>query len=398
MEQYSELSKNITKSLDKETKKKNGIYITPQSIIQTMFKNIHKYMKNIHTILEPSCATCEMIHYVDKNYTDKNIVGIELNTTIFDSIANLEFENQVQLLNTDYLQYENENKYDLIIGNPPYFVMAKNLVKKDYCKYFDGRPNIFMLFMIHSLRKLNKNGILCFILPKNFLNCLYYDKLRSHICQNYTILNIIDNTNDKFLETQQDTMIFIIQNKKPISNKKWIIERQGYTIYNDNMKVIQPFFNNSTSLDVMGFDVKVGNVVWNQVKDKLTNDESKTLLIYSGNIQDRKLVVKGFNNEEKKQYIDVDGKLGSVLVVNRGYGNGEYKFNYAIINPGQPYLCENHIIYIIPKQDMTPEALLLQYEKITNSFENEKTKEFIKLYFANNGINTTELQHILPIY
>lgn len=398
MEQYSELSKEITKSLDKETKKKNGIFITPQSIIQTMFKNIHKYMKNIHTILEPSCATCEMIHYVDKNYTNKNVVGIELNTTIFLEISKMEFNNNVQLFNIDYLNYETDNGYDLIVGNPPYFVMPKNMVKDEYCKYFDGRPNIFMIFIIHSLSKLNPNGLLCFILPKNFLNCLYYDKLRSHIYQNYTILNIIDTTNDKFLETQQDTMIFIIQNKKPRSNKKWVIERQGYTIFNDNMKLLQPYFNKSTSLDAMGFNVKVGNVVWNQVKDKLTNDESKTLLIYSGNIKDGKLVVKGFHNEEKKQYIDVDGKLGSVLVVNRGYGNGDYKFNYAVINPGQPYLCENHIIYIVPKQDMTPEKLLSQYEKITNSFENEKTKEFIKLYFANNGINTTELQHILPIY
>ena len=27
-----------------------------------------------------------------------------------------------------------------------------------------------------------------------------------------------------------------------------------------------------------------------------------------------------------------------------------------------------------------------------------KTNEFIELYFGNNAINTTELQHILPIF
>jgi hypothetical protein len=32
------------------------------------------------------------------------------------------------------------------------------------------------------------------------------------------------------------------------------------------------------------------------------------------------------------------------------------------------------------------------------SLENEKTIQFIKLYFGNNAINTTELNHILPIY
>ena len=47
---------------------------------------------------------------------------------------------------------------------------------------------------------------------------------------------------------------------------------------------------------------------------------------------------------------------------------------------------------------MTPNQLDKNYSKIVKSFENEKTKEFIKYYFANNGINTVELQNILPIY
>ena len=47
---------------------------------------------------------------------------------------------------------------------------------------------------------------------------------------------------------------------------------------------------------------------------------------------------------------------------------------------------------------MDYKTLMSNYEKITNSFENEKTKEFIKYYFANNGINTVELQTVLPIY
>lgn len=398
MEQYSELTHTITKSLDKETKKKNGIFITPRTIIQSMLKHLNKYMKNVTTILEPSCGTCEIIQCLDEKYKDKNIVGIEINQTIFEKINKLSFTNKVQLINDDYLKYDNEEKYDLIIGNPPYFVMPKSSVSKEYHTLFDGRPNIFVIFISHSLEKLAKNGILCFILPKNFLNCLYYDKLRNLINKNYTILNIQDTSSEKFIDTQQDTMIFTIQNKKPKTNSKWVIEKQGYTIFNDNITKLKGYYEGSTLLDTMGFYVKVGNVVWNQVKNKLTNDSSKTLLVYSGNIKDNKLQIQNFNNIEKKQYINAKGKMGPTLIVNRGYGNGEYKFNYAIINPEQEYLCENHIICIVPKNDMTPNTLMANYEKITNSFENEKTKEFIKYYFANNGINTTELQTVLPIY
>ena len=42
--------------------------------------------------------------------------------------------------------------------------------------------------------------------------------------------------------------------------------------------------------------------------------------------------------------------------------------------------------------------LIILYEKIIKSFENEKTKEFINLYFGNNAINTTEINYMLPIF
>ena len=42
--------------------------------------------------------------------------------------------------------------------------------------------------------------------------------------------------------------------------------------------------------------------------------------------------------------------------------------------------------------------LIELYNEIIKSFNNSKTNEFIELYFGNNAINTTELQHILPIF
>ncbi len=398
MEEYSHLSHEITNSFDKYTKKKYGIFITPKSIIEVLFKNIHKYMKNIHTILEPSCASCELIQYIDKNYKNKIITGIELKTEIFEKIKDLTFTNEVKLINGDYLTTNNDSNYDLIVGNPPYFVMSKTNVNKDFHQYFEGRPNIFVLFIIHSLYKLNNNGIIAFVLPKNFLNCLYYDKLRQHIDQKFTILNIIDTSENDFLETQQSTMVFIVQNKKPKNNNKWVFEIEKYTIFNENVQLLKSYYKNYTTLDKLGFEIKVGNVVWNQVKDKLTDDSSKTFLIYSGNIENNKLIIPEFKNGEKKQYIHKEGKRGPLLIVNRGYGNGDYKFNYALIDPKTEYLCENHIISIVPKNEMIPSVLLKKYEQIISSFENTKTKEFIKLYFANNGINTMELQYVLPIY
>ena len=84
--------------------------------------------------------------------------------------------------------------------------MKKNDVERKYWEYFDGRPNIFILFILNSLEKLEEGGIISFILPKNFLNCLYYDKTRKHIAENYSVI-MIDECNDDFIETKQDNNI-----------------------------------------------------------------------------------------------------------------------------------------------------------------------------------------------
>jgi hypothetical protein len=64
-----------------------------------------------------------------------------------------------------------------------------------------------------------------------------------------------------------------------------------------------------------------------------------------------------------------------------------------------PYLIENHVIAIRIRGTTPPRDVLLErYNKVIQSFSNEKTKTFINLYFGNNAINTTELKYVLPIY
>ena len=161
---------------------------------------------------------------------------------------------------------------------------------------------------------------------------------------------------------------------------------------------MRELYKDSTTLNKLNFSVSVGNVVWNQCKKILTNDAKKTRLIYSSDIVDSKLVVKEYSNKEKKNYIDKTGTTDVILVINRGYGVGDYHFNYCIIDVDYPYLVENHLICVKYCSSKTKTELLELYNNIIQSLKNKKTTEFINLYFGNNAINTTELNCILPIY
>lgn len=240
-----------------------------------------------------------------------------------------------------------------------------------------------------------------FILPKNFLNCLYYDKTRKHIAENYSVV-MIDECIGDFIETKQETIIFIIQNNVPEKgeNLKYILYQNEYTIFGTktNIGELKTMYHNSSTLAKMNFSVNVGTVVWNQCKDILTHDKNETLLIYSSDIKNNKLKIKNYSNEEKKNYVKKEGNDSPLLVINRGYGKGEYKFDYCLIEGGFQYLIENHLICIRYNGEGNNDELIKMYKKIIKSLENEKTKKFISLYFGNNAINTSELCNILPIY
>ena len=270
------------------------------------------------------------------------------------------------------------------------------------------------MLVIKSLELLNVGGILSFVLPLNFLNCLYYDKTRAYISKYFKIISIT-YCNDKYIETEQETLLFIIEkidiaqeNIDVIDNNnndEYIIRIKEYTIFGvkENIKILKSLYEESYSLADIGFKVNVGSVVWNQCKDILTDDKRETRLIYSGDIKNNKLIYKKYADEKKKNHILKKGIKEPLLIINRGYGVGNYKFEYCLISSNyydncEEYLIENHLICIRYRESIDKDALIGKYEKIINSLNDNRTQEFIKLYFGNNAINTTELNYILPIY
>lgn len=133
---FTQLSLDITKKICKEDKKKFGIFFTPQETIKIMIERIKNHILNGIDILEPSCGSCEIISYIDKEFDNISITGIEHNDDIFEKIKNITFSNNVSILKDDFLKHSYSKKYDIIVGNPPYFVMSKKDYPSDYNLFF----------------------------------------------------------------------------------------------------------------------------------------------------------------------------------------------------------------------------------------------------------------------
>jgi hypothetical protein len=233
---------------------------------------------------------------------------------------------------------------------------------------------------------------------------VYYSKIRNHIKETCKIIEIIDFEKDnKFIDTQQFTFGIIL--KKESNNKILSIECNYSIKFNDNFMFtndsvfLKSLLEGTTTLAKLGLSVRTGNIVWNQHKTELTDDEDETVLIYNTNLTKEHTVdLKSFKNEEKHQYIKKDGRIEPILVVNRGNGNSAYKLNYALISNIGPYLIENHLNEIYSPNKIKKEDLINLFNKIIQSFKNPKTQLFIDLFLGNNGLSKTELETIFPIY
>ena len=414
IEQFNQLSLQLTKNIPKEVKKAQGIYFTPKSIskqlVSTALSFIHN--KNNLSILEPSCGTCEIVQELDELLDNASFTCYELNQDIFQSISNLQFKNKTILTKCDFIKVNDDNLYDLIIGNPPYFVCKRESVPKQYKKHISGRPNMFGLFILHSLSKLKINSILAFIVPKSFFNSIYYASIRNYIRETCKILHIKDyKNNNDFLDTEQSTFGLVLKKMKDDGKKvdrllelndcdySLRIPKGGNFVFTTDAVRLKTYLENSTTIQKLGLSVKTGTIVWNEKKELLNNDKTNTVLLYNTNVtNDNKIIITSFKNVDKGQYINLDGSTDPIIVVNRGNGNAGYNFKYALINKLDPYLVENHLNMIYSENGMEKKELIDLYKKIIKSFEQEKTKEFIQLFFGNNGLSKTELETILPIY
>lgn len=129
-----------------------GQVFTPDAIVRAMLGLRH----NRGRVLEPACGDGAFLRHLD------GAVGIEIDAAHCPSGA----------LNTDFFAYPASERFDTIIGNPPYvrFQDISTPTRARLCReHFDARSNLYLFFIEKCLRHLAPGGELIFITPRDFL-------------------------------------------------------------------------------------------------------------------------------------------------------------------------------------------------------------------------------------
>jgi adenine-specific DNA-methyltransferase len=128
-----------------------GQVFTPDSVVRAMLA----LRKNTGRVLEPSCG--------DGAFSKRlpGCVAIEIDRT----------HAPVGSLNVDFFAFPESEKFETIIGNPPYVRYqdihrdTQDLLKSDL---FDLRSNLYLFFIEKAVRHLTEGGELIFITPRDF--------------------------------------------------------------------------------------------------------------------------------------------------------------------------------------------------------------------------------------
>ena len=396
IEEYTKESIDYLKNTDIKKRKKLGQYFTPKSIRELLLSKLPK--KDNAYILDPACGSGEFLLSCKKYFKNPILYGFDIDKKLINISSKL-VKNAI-IKNFDFLNIDiNKKKYDYIIGNPPYFELKLNEeVKKKYFDIIKGRVNIFSLFIKTGLDLLKDGGYLAYVVPPSMNNGAYFSKLREYIIKNSSLeyLHIIDGA-DNFHLANQKVMLIILKKTNSKKSSKYIFKKNRITIFTEDKKFLNKAYKNTVSLKDIGYTVKTGNIIWNEHKEKLTNDKNNsTLLIWASNINNGKIII-GYT-KGKPQYIkNISNDLiikSRVVVVNRITGSSkEINIKAAIVNEKE-FVCENHVNVIYMSKNANQNYSL---EDIFKALQDKTNIKVMRLISGNTQISKTELERLLPI-
>jgi hypothetical protein len=139
-------------------------------------------------------------------------LSLKSSESYFEKIYNIRLDN---IIKKDILR-DNQIKnlqFSVVVGNPPWGISLKKLksqIKKNYFvseKQFDS----WAIFLESSIKYLEFNGIIGFIVPSTLLTNPNYTKIREFILKN-TIVKEIVNLGEKFFpEINQPAILIILE-------------------------------------------------------------------------------------------------------------------------------------------------------------------------------------------
>ena len=214
-----------------------GVYFTPNTLSTLLSKIANSYIDKPKNIYDPTCGTGSLLLEYIKQNSNVEVYGQEISPSSYNLCKMnmiLHNVNDYNLTLGDTLAKPisiYENKFDIILSNPPFRTKWDSSSISSEDKRFNELSTLppndkaDYAFILHSLYTLNENGVAAIVVSPGILNRGHEEKLiREYLVKKNLIDTIILLPNNLFYGTSINVCIMTLRKK---NNKK---------IYNNLMK------------------------------------------------------------------------------------------------------------------------------------------------------------------
>jgi len=212
----------LIKEASKE--KLRGGFYTPEPIASFILKWAFNGNEGFD-ILEPSCGDGVFLNEIQKGaYEYNSITAIEFDETEANKSRKIGLDKS-NIINSDFHNFciNTTQKFDLIIGNPPYIryqyfdrkqqESASEIFGKAKLKY-SKLTNAWVSFVVGSSLLLKEKGKIGFVLPAEILQVSYAQPLREFLGQFYNKINIVSFEKLVFPDIQQEVVLLLCEKNR----------------------------------------------------------------------------------------------------------------------------------------------------------------------------------------
>lgn len=295
---------------------KLGQFSTPYHLARQICEYMIALTGNkIESFLEPSIGTGVFYSALSEIADIRRAVGYEIDSYYFNPTKELWHNYGIELINQDFLEVNPNEKFSLIIANPPYSrhhhispdtkTKLSERLKKLYNVNLSGLAGMHIYFAMLSTQWLNDGGYSCWLIPTEFLTVNYGIEFKKFLLNHVDLISIhsYDNSDVQFNDALVSSTILVFRKSK---------NKSRYVTFSWGADINKPYQT-----------VKINKSELNP------NDKwNKEFLLH------------------KNKYHDSNITIGSFFNIKRGVATGDNSF--FIINN------DIRLKYDIPKTVLTP--------------------------------------------
>ncbi len=211
----------------------NDICTSMECVKEMVDKIPNIFWKNPNIKVFDSCCGNGNFHaYISQKTELKNLYFNEINIQRIKNLMSY-FGQNINLTQQDFLTYNEDEQFDLVVSNPPYAKFSNE-------KRASKNHNLSRLFIEKALKIVTPNGYLLFIVPNNWMSFSDRNILPKLLTQ-YQFIHININGAKKWFPKVGSSFTWFLLQKKP--NKLAFTVENNYKIKDCQTVKIKPKSN-----------------------------------------------------------------------------------------------------------------------------------------------------------